>query len=58
MTDTQKITYDRVMTLASKIYVEEKAKKHPYHPPEMLPTEIVSDQIKALAKAIVINLTH
>ena len=56
MTDKQIEMYNKVMAIASKIYEEEKRKKYPLVAPELLPRKIVSDQIKALAKAIVINL--
>jgi hypothetical protein len=59
MTEEQTAMYDRIMTMANAHYAEAKAKRLGidlrYTAPEALP-KIESDQVKSLAKAIVMVL--
>lgn len=47
------LNYDSVMKIADLKYKELKAETNPYVAPELLPQGIVSDQIRALAFALV-----
>lgn len=47
------LDYDFVMRIADNKYRELKAEANPYTAPELLPSCIVSDQVKALAFALV-----
>jgi hypothetical protein len=50
------IDYGVIMKLADQKYRELKAEKYPFTDPELLPEGIVSDQIRALAHALVIAI--
>jgi hypothetical protein len=61
MTEKQTAIYDKIMTMANAHYTEAKAKRlgidFRYTAPEVLP-KIESDQVKSLAKAIVMSLVE
>lgn len=46
------IEINELMELTNKKYAEKKRIKFPFTAPELLPQEVISDQIKALAEAI------
>lgn len=52
------LNYDSVMKIADRKYKELKAAKNPYVAPELLPQGIISDQIRALAFALVVSLNN
>lgn len=52
------LDYDSIMKLADQKYRELKAEKNPFTAPELLPEGIVSDQIRALAYALVTAINN
>ena len=52
------LDYDSIMKIADRKYRELKAAKNPYVAPELLPQGIISDQIRALAFALVVSLNN
>lgn len=52
------LNYESIMKIADQEYRELKAKNNPYTAPELLPQGIISDQIRALAFALVVSLNN
>jgi hypothetical protein len=52
------LDYNEVLRIADQKYRELKAEKHPYTAPELLPSGIQSDQIRALAHALVVAINQ
>lgn len=50
------LDYDSILKIADQKYRELKSEKHPYTAPELLPSGIQSDQIRALAYALVVTI--
>lgn len=54
----ENLDYDFIMKIADRKYRELKIKKNPFTAPELLPNEVISDQIKALVYALVKTINN
>jgi hypothetical protein len=52
------LDYYAVMNIANRKYKNLKAERNPYIAPELLPYEIQSDQVRALAYALVAEINN